>query len=175
MEIGAKGDLCGKFRAGDHDLIDLGRQLIQRRRVDHAAKMAPDDRPHAHGTRLAGGIERGPPQRRAAVLCEPVPDRLHLAMGGWIIEAPTHVGAASNHFPVAHDHRAERIICLARLLDRHAHEALVVGRCGRGRTGRYSGNTDGQPGHCGEDAPSIRVMDRAGMRQVRHLAIYRAA
>jgi hypothetical protein len=98
------------------------------------------------------------------VLRAPVPYRLHLAMGGWIIEVPAHVGAASNHFPIAYDDRAERIICLARLLDRHSHETLVVGRCGRGQTGRYSRNTNCQPGDRGEDAPPIRVMDCAGMR-----------
>jgi hypothetical protein len=98
-------------------------------------------------------------------------------MGGRIIEAPAHVGAAGNHLPVAHDHRAERIIRLARLVDRHTHEALIVRRrrCGGGKAGKRSCDTDGQSGHRGEDAPAVRTMKRASVRQVRHLVIYRAA
>jgi hypothetical protein len=109
---------------------------------------------------------------------KPVPDRLHLAMHGRIIEAPAHVGAAGDHLPVAHDHGTERIICLARLLDRHAHEALVIRRrrCRRGKThGCAARDADCHTRKSGDEVPPIRLMNHAGMLQVRHLAIYRAA
>jgi hypothetical protein len=99
-------------------------------------------------------------------------------MRGRIIEAPAHVGAAGDHLPVAHDDRAERIVGLARLVDRHAHEALVVRRrrCCRGKThGCAARDADCHTGKSGEEVPPIRLMNHAGMLQVRHLALYRAA
>src|SRR5262249_61103290 len=42
-----EGRFCGDLGAGNHDLVDLGPQLVDRCRIDQAAEMAPDDRAHA--------------------------------------------------------------------------------------------------------------------------------
>src|SRR5262249_2064898 len=160
-----EGRFCGDLGAGNHDLGDLGRQLVDRCRIDQAAEMAPDNRAHAHGTGFAGGVERRAPERRAAMLREPMPDRLHLAMGGRIIEPPTHVGAARNNLSIAHDHRAERKICVARLVDRHAHEALVIRRCGRGcgNAQRWARKTECYSTSRGQQAPPLGMTQQGGV------------
>jgi hypothetical protein len=86
-------------------------------------------------------------------------------MGGRIIEPPTHVGAARNNLSIAHDHRAERKICGARLIDHHAHEALVIRRCGRGcgNAQRYARKTDCYSANRGQQAPPVGMMQQAGM------------
>ena len=99
------------------------------------------------------------------MLREPMPDRLHLAMGGRIIEPPTHVGAARNNLSIAHDHRAERKICVARFVDRHAHEALVIRRCGRGcgNAQRWARKTDCYSANRGQQAPPVGMTQQAGV------------
>src|SRR5215468_10110274 len=58
--------LGGKVLARDHDLIDLGGELLDRRRIDQPAEPAPQDRAHAHRAGFARRIERASSERPAA-------------------------------------------------------------------------------------------------------------
>src|SRR5262249_37770690 len=70
---GGEGRLGGDVGAREHDLVDLGGELRNRRRENEPPHMAPEDRAHAHRTRFAGGVERAAAQRRAAVIGEAAP------------------------------------------------------------------------------------------------------
>jgi hypothetical protein len=54
-------------------------------------------------------------------------------MGCRIAVRLAEIAAARDDLAVAHDHRAERIIALPRLVERKPHEALVAGRGDGGR------------------------------------------
>ena len=82
---------------------------------------------------------------------EKVPDGDHLAMRRRILQLLPEIAAAREHFAVAHDHRAERIIAKRRLFQRDAHEALVdLGR------GRFDPSTE-----CGRDDRQRHRAERA--------------
>jgi hypothetical protein len=50
-------------------------------------------------------------------------------MRGRIVVGFAEIAPARNYFITARDHAAEGIIALPRFIERHAHEALVRGRC----------------------------------------------
>jgi hypothetical protein len=128
IEIGAKGGLGRKLCARDHDLIDLGRELRNRRRKNQTPHMAPEDGAHTHRTGLAGGVKRAAAQRCASVIGETAPDRHHLPVRRRIAGRAPQVAAARDHRAIAHNHCAKGKISLAGFIDGHAHETQVVGR-----------------------------------------------
>jgi len=66
-------------------------------------------------------------------LVEGAADRDHLAMRGRVAIGAPEVAPEGEHFSVTDNHCAERKVRDARLLQRHAHEALVIGCVLRGR------------------------------------------
>jgi hypothetical protein len=54
-------------------------------------------------------------------------------VGGRVAVRSSQIASPGDDRAVAHDHRAEREIGAPRLVQRHAHEPLVVGRCRVGR------------------------------------------
>jgi hypothetical protein len=88
------------------------------------------------------------------VIRQATPYRDHLAMRGRVAVGAAEIAAARNDRAVAHDHRAERKVGLPRLLDRHAHEALVLGRAAAGlrQTNRGQHRGAGEAGHEGASA-----------------------
>jgi hypothetical protein len=116
----------GNLAAGDQDLIHSAADLRHRGGENEPADGAPDDCAHAHHARFTGRIEWGAAQARATVLGQAAADRHHLAMGGRIVIGFAEIMTARNHLTIARDHATECIISLPRLIERHAHEALVV-------------------------------------------------
>src|SRR5438477_10574121 len=82
---------------------------------------------------------------------ETAPDRNHLAVRGRIVLAAPQIAATRNDAPTLHNHRAEWEIGAARLVDRDAHKALVLGYRGLRRAKRRGrGNAD-NPDRAGDD------------------------
>src|SRR3979490_3025242 len=86
---------------------------------------------------------------------EALPDRDHLAMRGRVPGGSPEVAPAGNDLAVPHDHRTEREVAQARLLDRNAHKPDIrVGTRPRqlreSSAGRDGGA--GQPRHEGTPA-----------------------
>ncbi len=94
------------------------------------------------------------------MLREAAPDRHHLAVRGRVAVGASEIAAARDDRAVAHDHRAERKIGLPRLLDRDAHEALVLGRGGRRRK-LVAGKTAAQARPAIKERRLGRTVDRA--------------
>jgi hypothetical protein len=101
------------------------------------------------------------------VIGEAAPDRHHLAMGGRIVIGFAEIVSVCDHRTIARDHAAESIIALPRFIERHAHEALVLGRGfgfrvhgtrRRRRGGRCERDDDASP------AGQLRRIDRLDRR-----------
>src|SRR5215472_5622366 len=108
---------------------------------DEGGEPGDADRPRAHGTGLAGGVERRMregagrrPERRIddAQTGRDLPDRHRLRVRGDIERGGRLVAPARDDLAVLDDDAADRHVaggCPAfRLLDRHAHPALVLVR-----------------------------------------------
>ena len=85
------------------------------------------------------------------------------AVRGRIVVGPSEIAPARENLSVADDHRAERVVALPRLIERHAHESLILwGGIGRGNW--RSGGHHGGGAECNHNAAPA-VKDRNHVRR----------
>jgi hypothetical protein len=91
---------------------------------------------------------------RAAAIGKAAPDRDHLAVGGRIVGGASEIASARDNRAVAHDHRSEREIGVASLIERHAHETHVLVGSGSGRLRNGDRRHDRGTGKPGDERSS---------------------
>lgn len=89
------------------------------------------NRPKAHGTWLAGGVNITTRQRKSPEFRTGITDRTDLSMGSWIIRPNHAVPSFSNDFAVPHYNGTERSPCalihpFSRKVDRPEHEFTIL-------------------------------------------------